>query len=88
MPNVLATPAVLKNYTFSTQTADFTINPQVVYNLNTTDTVKGFPGTQWFDLGSNATIATAKPPIMNSTSRRMFEAPPRLGGRPPGTPRL
>ena len=59
VPSVSATAAVRKNYTFSTQTADFTINPQVVYNLNTTDTVNGFPETQWFDLGSTATIATA-----------------------------
>jgi uncharacterized repeat protein (TIGR02543 family) len=59
VPGVVATQAVLKNYSFSVQTADLTIDPQVVYQLNTTDTVSGFPETQWFALGTDATIATA-----------------------------
>ncbi len=59
VPDVTASAAVLANYTFATQNAALTINPQVVYNLNTTDAVTGFPQTQWFDLGTNATVATA-----------------------------
>ncbi|NLI54282.1 MAG: hypothetical protein GX417_08130, partial [Clostridiales bacterium] len=59
VPSVNATPAVLINYVFSTATADFTIDPQVVYNLNTTDPVTGFPETAWFTLGTNATLASA-----------------------------
>ncbi len=59
VPGVNATQAVLKNYAFSTATADFTINPQVVYNLNTTDPVTGFPATEWFDYDSDAALATS-----------------------------
>ena len=59
VPDVNATAAVRHNYTFTTQSADFTINPQVAYNLGTTDAVEGFPKTQWFPLNSNAAIATA-----------------------------
>ena len=57
--NVVATPAVLENYAFTTAPADFTVNPQVVYNLNTTDAVTGFPETTWFDLGTDALVASA-----------------------------
>ena len=59
LPAINTTPAILANYVFVTQTADLTINPQVVYNLNTTDAVMGFPQTQWFDLGSDAVVANA-----------------------------
>ena len=59
VPDVTATAAVRGNYSFATQDGDLTINPQVVYKLNTTDTVTGFPQTQWFDFGKDATIANA-----------------------------
>ncbi|MPM16370.1 hypothetical protein SDC9_62749 [bioreactor metagenome] len=58
-PHVSAIPSVESNYLFSTETADFTINPQVVYKQNTTDRVTGLPPTSWFDLGTDATLATA-----------------------------
>jgi len=58
-PNVSAIPSVESNYLFATENADFTINPQVVYKLNTTDAVTGFPPTSWFDLGTDASLATA-----------------------------
>ena len=58
-PSVAATPLVENNYLFSTTTANFTINPQVTYNLNTTDKVTGFPQASWFTLGTDATVATA-----------------------------
>ena len=44
------------NYTFSVENADFTINPQVVYNANTTDVVTGMPATQWFAYNGPATL--------------------------------
>ena len=59
MPDVLATTEVLANYAFSTRPADFTIHPQIVYNSDTTDAVEGFPETQWFDLGTDASVASA-----------------------------
>jgi uncharacterized repeat protein (TIGR02543 family) len=59
VPDVNATAGVSANYAFTTQSADLTINPQVVYDLNTTDTVTGFPQTQWFDLGTDAAVANA-----------------------------
>ena len=59
VPDVSATPAVAANYAFTTQNGAFTINPQVVYNRNTTDAVTGFPETQWFDLGVDAVVASA-----------------------------
>ena len=60
VPDVTVTSAsVLGNYSFTTQNGSFTINPQIVYNLNTTDPVKGFPETQWFEFGTDATVANA-----------------------------
>jgi uncharacterized repeat protein (TIGR02543 family) len=59
VPDVSASPAVLSNYVFTTQNADFTINPRVSYNANTTDPVTGFPAPQWFDLGTDAVVAPA-----------------------------
>ncbi|MEN6418593.1 MAG: MBG domain-containing protein [Clostridiaceae bacterium] len=47
------------NYLIFPLTADFTIHPQVAYNLNTVDAVTGFPTTEWFDYLTDATIADA-----------------------------
>jgi len=45
------------NYTFSVENADFTINPQVVYDANTTDVVTGMPAMQWFAYNGPATLS-------------------------------
>ncbi|MEN6595040.1 MAG: MBG domain-containing protein, partial [Clostridiaceae bacterium] len=56
---VFADATAASNYAIVPQNADFTIHPQVTYNLDTLDAVTGFPATEWFDYLSDATIADA-----------------------------
>ncbi len=56
-PSILVGTAVAANYDIYVGTADFTINPQVTYALNTTEPVTGFPGDQWFGYGTDATLS-------------------------------
>jgi len=58
-PAVNADAATLANYAVTPVSADFTINPVVVYLVNTLDEVTGFPASEWFDYLSDATIADA-----------------------------
>ncbi|HRX57997.1 MAG TPA: MBG domain-containing protein, partial [Eubacteriales bacterium] len=54
-----ADAATLANYAVTPVSADFTINPEVVYLVNTADAVTGFPANEWFDYLSDATVADA-----------------------------
>jgi uncharacterized repeat protein (TIGR02543 family) len=54
-----ATPEAAGNYIIVPGPGDFTIHPQVTYNVNTLDAVTGFPATEWFDYLTDATFADA-----------------------------
>ena len=56
-PSIFVDAAVAANYDVYAGTADFTINPQVTYALNTTEPVTGFPGDQWFGYGTDAPLS-------------------------------
>ncbi len=57
--SMLTTAQILHNYSFDTERADFTINPRVTYDANTTDAVTGMPATAWFEYLGSAAIADA-----------------------------
>ncbi len=56
--DILAADATAEaNYSITVTPADFTIDPQIVYDANTTDAVTGMPATVWFAYNTAALLS-------------------------------